>query len=488
MAIIENTSELKFVSMDINLRCDPLHVININKHEEGLRGLNVGYTNIAEIAIAVNNGVNYPASLYSLEPTSDIYVSVKEIGNGIPLMKNSEDNFKETILFLKEGARDDDKYETGKIKNNEIIIARSGAVGKSAWLGEFLNENDETNFIASGFTTKIKVKEGNSCKFLNLWLNQNFIKDFLIAKSSGKCQRNISQDYIYSIPVPKLSEEDQIIIGDNFYNRFVELENELLNSTIISKIVDSIIEELFNININIERVSGVFSSFSSLDSIAEKYNLRCDAKQNVQYNNDIINLLHSIPNIKLGKIFDGAFIKGKQPIYMDDQEDDGVNIISTLAIQDHAIIIENCKKISLENYDEDDAKPQIGDILITLDGAVSVGKTAYFDIEDDYSIDSHIGIIRLGDNVMAKLISYLLGSKLCETQFRLFESGATSMSLNEVDLREIKIPLLDESQQVLFFEKLDAKFLEREQTKRLYFERKTQLNQEYLDSIRERSV
>lgn len=489
MGIIENTSELKFIAKDINLRCDPLHVINMKKHEDGIQSLRVNYTSIAEIATQISNGLNYSAEIYSLESTSDIYVSVKEIGNGIPLIKNSENDFKETIVFLMEVAQESDNYEAGKIKNNEILLARSGAVGKASWFGDFLHENEDYSLVASGFTTKILVKEDNDCKFLNLWLNQNFIKDFLIAKSSGKCQRNISQEYVYNIPVPLLSKEDQLSASEFFHSRYVELENELLNNLTTRSIVDEILEEIFNINININRENSDISSECNLGNIAEKYSLRCDAKQNIQYYKDIIDLLNTIPNIKLSDLFDNAFIKGKQPVYLNDQEEDGNNIISTIAIQDHKILIENCKKTSLERYNEyDDAlKPQVGDILITLDGAVSVGKTVFFDLDDNYGIDSHIGIIRIGDNNIAKLISYLLGSKFGETQFRLFESGATSMSLNEIDLRQIKLPLLNETQQQIFFEKLETKLQEREDAKRLCIEGKNQLNQEFLDFIREKT-
>jgi hypothetical protein len=89
---------------------------------------------------------------------------------------------------------------------------------------------------------------------------------------------------------------------------------------------------------------------------------------------------------------------------------------------------------------------QKGDILITLDGAVSVGKPVLFSSDESFGIDSHIGRVCLVSSSYTEIVPQLLGSALCQAQFRLYETGATSRSINEVELRRIRIPELSAKQ------------------------------------------
>ena len=485
MGIIVDTAELQEIAKDNNLRCDPLHIINYDKFEKVFDELNFETETVADIVESISNGINFPASMYSLNPTSNIYISVKEFGNGIQLIKTQTGDIRESVTFLRDEVVESENYEAGLIKTNEIIIARSGAIGKVAWLGDFIELNDELNLVASGFTTKLKIKEGYDCRFVNLWLNQPFIKHFLIAKSAGKCQRNISQDYLYLIPFPRISHANQIEIAEKFYSDFIEFETGIENVGSTSKLVDKILEVIFKIDLHFEVENGLKYSSTSLSEISDKYSLRCDAKQNIDYLKRINEIFRSIPLKKMGDYFTREFIKGKQPNYLNDQESEGIPIISTLAIQDHSINIYNCKKVSTEYFleYEESLKPRIGDILITLDGAVSVGKPVYFDLDEEFGVDSHIGIVRLDNPENARLISFLLGSRLCNAQFRMFESGATSMSINEIDLREIKIPFLSEIQKDLFFSLLADETQKRNELIQTIDQKRSQRNLLFLGEI-----
>jgi len=485
MGIITNNTELKVIAKDINLRCDPLHTINYTNFEELYNQLDINSISLTDIVNSISNGVNFQANNYSIEPSSHLYISVKEFGNGIQLIKNENDELNEHITFLKDIVTETSSYNDGLIKTNEVILARSGAIGKVVWLGDFLSENEDLNLIASGFTTKLNIKDGNNFKFITLWINLPMIKYFLAAKSAGKCQRNISQDYIYQVPFPSISIEEQDRIAELFYSRLIEIEESKKNIITTSGIVNNVLEAIFNIDLNFSIETGIRRSTCDLKTISDRNSFRCDAKLDINYFKKVNEIFEILPYRKLGDFFSNPFLKGKQPIYLADQESDGIHVISTLAIQDHSIIKENCKKVSSEIYDnsEDALNPQIGDILLTLDGATSVGKPVYFDKEEEFGIDSHIGIIRLDSPEHAKLISLLLGSKLCNAQFRMLESGATSMSISESDIRDLKIPFLDADQIELFFSLFKNEIQTRNDILSLYEENKNELNMAYLSEI-----
>lgn len=450
MGIIQSQSSLKEVSKDVYFRCDPIHVFNLKKHFN-LYPSNIKTQYLTNIINYITNGTNLKADLYSLEPTKNIYVSVTEFENGLPSIFNNDGNFKDLITFLKDDVEADyyEQFIRGHINTDEIIVARSGAIGKAAWFGEFIKNNPDLNLIASGFTTKLKIKPKNDERFISLWLNLPFIKHYIVAKSCGKCQRNISQTYLYEIPFPDIIYNSQKKIANKFYPLIKKNEEKISKVPSNGAIVDNALSRALNININLPSSKGIRSSEDCLVNISNRYCFRCDAKQEQSYFKKVLKILNKIKITEFEELFQGEFVKGKQPQYLSDPEEEGVPIISTLAIQDLCLVKEACKKIFYEVYEKipNELKPMKSDILITLDGAVSVGKPLLYNEEEDYGIDSHIGIVRTKkEKYDPEIVALILGSELCQAQFRMYESGATSHSINEVELRKLKIPLLNKKE------------------------------------------
>jgi len=80
-------------------------------------------------------------------------------------------------------------------------------------------------------------------------------------------------------------------------------------------------------------------------------------------------------------------------------------------------------------------------ILLSVDGGTSIGKTVLFDLEGNYTIDSHVTILRpVGIDPL--VIVYLLASPMGQLQFQRAESGASGQtSVTEDDIRRFKFPL-----------------------------------------------
>ena len=103
---------------------------------------------------------------------------------------------------------------------------------------------------------------------------------------------------------------------------------------------------------------------------------------------------------------------------------------------------EACRYISEEDFDllADERKLKKGDVLLTMDGGTSIGKPVYFDLDEDYTVDSHISILR-PEGIEPLVLVYLLASPLGQLQFQQAESGASGQTaVTEEDIRRFVFP------------------------------------------------
>ncbi len=142
----------------------------------------------------------------------------------------------------------------------------------------------------------------------------------------------------------------------------------------------------------------------------------------------------------LGELIPQPLVKGGQPPYIDGT--DGVPVINTLSIQHLQINVEDCRYISEEDYEYllESRKLKKGDVLLTMDGGTSIGKSAVFCLDGDFTVDSHVAIIR-PVGISAKAMAYLLASPMGQLQFNKAESGASGQTaVTEEDLRRFQFP------------------------------------------------
>jgi hypothetical protein len=183
----------------------------------------------------------------------------------------------------------------------------------------------------------------------------------------------------------------------------------------------------------------------SLKLVAQSYTLRCDAKQAEKCFLDFTRAMSRIDVVQLGLFFPRPFMKGHQPQYLETLEPDGVPVVNTLAIQRLRINTEACRYITQEDFDAlpDDRKLKNGDVLLTMDGGTSIGKPVYFDLEDDYTVDSHVAILR-PEGIAPLALVYLLASPFVQLQFQQAESGASGQTaVTEEDIRRFVFPKVD---------------------------------------------
>jgi hypothetical protein len=181
---------------------------------------------------------------------------------------------------------------------------------------------------------------------------------------------------------------------------------------------------------------------SSLGLIATNYALRCDAKYADSEFLDVEKKIRTKGFFELGDMLPTPFAKGSQPDYLDQPIEDSVPVINTLCIQNLAIRVEDCRHISREDFEALSSERQLkkGDVLLTVDGGVSIGKPVLFELTNDFTIDSHVVILRPVELSPLALV-YLLASPLGQMQFRRAESGASGQTtVTEDDVRRFIFP------------------------------------------------
>ncbi len=179
---------------------------------------------------------------------------------------------------------------------------------------------------------------------------------------------------------------------------------------------------------------------TKLSEIRKTHSLRCDAKQFEKKYSALKKMIDTEDTFYLGELIPQPLVKGGQPSYIDGT--DGIPVINTLSIHHLQINLEDCRYISEEDFEciIDNRKLKKGDVLLTMDGGTSIGKSTVFDLDGNYTVDSHVAIIRpIG--ISAKAMAYLLASPMGQLQFKKAESGASGQTaVTEEDLRRFQFP------------------------------------------------
>jgi hypothetical protein len=181
---------------------------------------------------------------------------------------------------------------------------------------------------------------------------------------------------------------------------------------------------------------------SSLQLIATNYALRCDAKYADLDALTVERKIRAAGCFELGDFLPVPFAKGTQPDYLDQPSEDSVPVINTLSVQNLAIWVDDCRHITLDDFDSlsSERKLKQNDVLLTVDGGVSIGKPALFDLAGAFTVDSHVVILR-PIQLSALSLVYLLASPLGQMQFRRAESGASGQTtVTEDDVRRFIFP------------------------------------------------
>ena len=127
---------------------------------------------------------------------------------------------------------------------------------------------------------------------------------------------------------------------------------------------------------------------ASLSLVADSYSLRCDAKQADSHLLDLLARVTNQDYFYLNELLPIPLLKGIQPNYLDQPTTDSVPVVNTLSIQGLSLNTTVCRHITREDFEVlcDQRRINKNDVLLTVDGGVSIGKPCLFNLDDDFTM------------------------------------------------------------------------------------------------------
>ncbi|MBR9706082.1 N-6 DNA methylase [Candidatus Pacearchaeota archaeon] len=114
------------------------------------------------------------------------------------------------------------------------------------------------------------------------------------------------------------------------------------------------------------------------------------------------------------------------------------------------------KHLAHKNFDVDNRKLEIGDILINSTGVGTAGRVNYFDLTGDYTVDSHITIVRPDQNkIIPKIILYSLAYIGFDVLEKMAEGQSGQIELSPETIKNLKIPFPDEKVQKKILDEIE---------------------------------
>ena len=243
MAIIAERNSLNYISRFNPLRCDTHFKKYIKISDEFFLNDRIEWVSLGSVLAKVRNGLNASTSLYSMEETDTLYLSVSQIKEYGLIKKNQN--------YLT-----DDVYEDRgffELEENTVIITRSGTIGVALSTDHQSFDLENKTYVASGFVITAQVLPEYNSTVIADYINLFYVQNYLTAMAAGACQKNIAQPTIKNLPVPECLLSDEA----GLYQYFDEYANES----------QRIMEDISTLELELDELKSDISS-----SISEKIN------------------------------------------------------------------------------------------------------------------------------------------------------------------------------------------------------------------------
>lgn len=385
-----------------------------------------GYEELGKFVSLLRSGEYIPKENYSAIETKYIYL---QVGNFSACELDLTEN-----VFLDEEIGS--QYEEINIEANDLVITRSGTVGKVSIFQIPPNFKDNV-FIPSHHLAVIKTYNKDDLLFLKYYLNYSFCQDFFNAFSTGKVQKEITNWSVQKIPIPILLDKSTLT------NKFAAIDAKIAKYEIdnipLQKLIGNILIKYgIKSSSSLNDKKGVFTS--SLCNISKNKDLRIGAKYNDFWLNHNGNLFEGT-----NEEYDVQPLKRYIKISSTSQLQKGLLEEERLLVdfdQVHAyygefetnnVVIEiGSSKIEFGNCDflTNKLRPYLGYTILNEKESKLIGTTEFipFDIIDE-------------SKVSVKYIRYLLLSDEYLEKSKYLMSGKEHPRINPLDILNIQVPI-----------------------------------------------
>lgn len=397
--------------------------------------------------------------LKNFNDTADIKMSnLGEMITGITDGEHAGQTFvKEGILFLKNSSIKDfdisvndgfyitetnhKRLSRSAIKPGDILFTTIGHLGSAAIVPEdFCEANMNQNFVKISVDSQIINPYYVAC-----FLNSKFSRRQINALLTGNIQSILTYPKIKNIKIVYPTDKNQQNTIAKKYKKALQLskiaEENIRNALDIFEshlnISKKVYPKLYNVSYDDFYSTSMWTAKSHLPEYVQ-------TEQEITKNHNCVNL---------GKIV--SLKKGDEPgsgSYSDylDKSDSDVPFIRTSDIYNYQIDLSPDNFIDNSTYKELSQNVEMGDILFTKDGKIA--EVAMVTKSDKAVYQSGITIIRINDfgKSIGLTQEYIFTALICNkigkyTADRYTVTASTIPHLKEHYIREMKIPVLDES-------------------------------------------
>jgi len=387
----------------------------------------------------MSNGVNLPRDAYGNDEEDEgayLYASVAAVSQFAfrreqcqPLKDPSVYRYREKLSGLVAG-------------KSEVLVTRSGTPG-IAWPVAACAE-DCPEVIPSGFLIRAAVGgDPVNAVYVAGMLNHPAWRVWSASLAAGKRQRNLSQEQLQGIRVPRVSTSSREAIASDYLRTLAEIDEILEEERGIRSLCDDVLKVIGRMQLHPLDLQPLTCDAVTIRQCGANDMLRIDGRF---HRSDVRAALRSLsPDgaVRLGELVSDV-IRNSQPRILVDDEDQAAEsrVVATSSIQAGQVVYEMTKATDVETVEGAGQRGIVsGDVLVTMDGDGSIGKCAVFDAEYLAVPDSHVGILRTSNRDISRAVSCFLNSSLGQAQFMIATTGATGQTqVSRDDLLAFWIP------------------------------------------------
>lgn len=311
------------------------------------------------------------------------------------------------------------------LQEDDILLARSGSVGKSL----IFDGVEEEDAVFAGYLIRVRLKRQVNPMFFKYFCQTTNYWDWIESYSIESTIKNVSADKYKElvVPIPPINDQNRIVeylnreIGD--INYLIDKKEELLDlieekrMTIITDAVTQGFE------------SDVKSRASGIPGVGQ-----------VPKDWELVPLKYSSRNISVG------IVQKPSQYYVDE----GVPALRSLNVKKNEIIEDDFVYISEEaNKELKSTQVYAGDLVSVRSG--DPGTTAVVPDELDGVNCIDLIIIREPDGYIPDFLSFLMNSEASTTQIEAGTEGAAQQHFNVEEVKELVFPKpsIEEQREIL---------------------------------------
>jgi hypothetical protein len=438
MGMTLDVISIQEVAKTASLRLDPHHYLLRFGIDAIVSGVKDAVPMTPPTIRAVSNGENLPEEAYDVGGDGSneyLYVSVGalsqfalRIDRCVPLKPPDEHAYSQDVAAL-------------ACKPSEILLTRSGTPG-IAWPCVLFEES--TKLLPSGFVIRLDlVDSGIDPIYAAAILNHPVWRVWSASLAGGKRQRNLSQENLAELPIPRVPAETQTSVGAAYVEALRDIGDVLAEAAQLREHCDAVLSEhlseaIVSLTLDEFRVDDV-----AVSNCAETDNLRLDARYHRGDVRKSLVTLERLACAPLGSLLTEPPIKRGQPTILA-VDDAGIaeRVVATVSLQDGLVAWDLTKPTDANEIAKSATKTlRVGDVLIAMDGEGSIGKAAAFHGDVSAVTDSHVALLRTEDEALADALSCFINSSLGQAQVAVATTGATGQTqLSGDDVAAFLIP------------------------------------------------